>query len=118
MSRRRWLVAMIAAALVNAVSQSPLLAQRRGGAAVEALRAIELQKLQDIQALVRSTQQCLIEAYTLRELRGCHKREREVEWGIRQRHQQRLEEVRNRYDLEQGMRPPGPPPGGGPPPRW
>ena len=121
---------LLAACLGLLVPATPVLAQRRDSSALEAMRALELQKLSDVASLARTTQQCVRAATSLRALRRCHQREREAEWGIRERHQQRLEAVRSRFGLSFDPRfqpgpppgaPPGPPPGGpppwGPPPR-
>ena len=109
-------------------------AQRAG--ALETLRSLELQKLDEALSLVRQSQRCVAAAASLRALRDCHRRERESEWRLRERFQERIEAARERLGVEGPPGPggggwrPGPPPGPGggfpgpppgrrlPPPGW
>ncbi len=83
-----------------------------GGAVLQQFKRLELQKLDEAQALLRSSQRCVSQARSLQALHDCHRREREADWQQRERFHARIEALRLHYGLD---RPGGPPP---PPRGW
>lgn len=83
-----------------------------GGAVLQQFKRLELQKLEEAMALMRSSQRCVIQAGTLQSLHECHRLEREADWQQRERFHARIEALRLQYGLDRHGGQPFPPRGG------
>ena len=84
-----------------------------GGPVLQQFKGLELQKLEEAMALMRSSQRCVLQAASLQGLHECHRREREADWQQRERFHARIEALRLQYGLDRHGEPPFPPPRGG-----
>jgi hypothetical protein len=79
---------------------------------LQQFKRLELQKLEEAMALMRSSQRCVIQAGTLQSVHECLRLEREADWQQRERFHARIEALRLQYGLDRHGEQPFPPRGG------